>query len=241
VPPDAGVVGKGNWEPILDEDQWRAVAALLTDPSRTTSPGNAPKWLGSLIYLCGVCAAQGAVQTVSVRGGNASHESAYACRGPVAHLRRSARRVDEFVADVAVARLSQPDARELFTRPQEPGVDRAALSSELNALRERANQLAGHFAEGVITSAQLAAGSVKFNSRIKDIEVRLSRQQQRSPLDGLPLGTDRVRGVWENLSLGSQRAIVRLLMEVTLLPGVPGRYPGGRYFDGSSVLIEWRS
>jgi hypothetical protein len=63
---------------------------------------------------------------------------------------------------------------------------------------------------------------------------------ERSPLDEIPLGTDRVRAVWAQLPLGSKRAILRLLMDVTLLKGRPGRGPDGSYFDGSTVQIDWR-
>ena len=38
------------WKPILGRDEWQAVTVLLTDPSRRTSPGNTPRWLGSGLY-----------------------------------------------------------------------------------------------------------------------------------------------------------------------------------------------
>ena len=64
--------------------------------------------------------AAGVEQTVSISAGAAEREPAYTCRGPVGHLRRSAARVDGFVTDVIIARLSQPDAAGLFARPQSP-------------------------------------------------------------------------------------------------------------------------
>ena len=106
-------------------------------------------------------------------------------------------------------------------------------------MRERANQLAEAFTDGTITAAQLSAGSRRLNERIKVIESALSAVM-KSPLDALPLGTDQVRTVWDTLPLGTRRAILRLLMDVTLLRGRPGRGPGGAYFDPESVLIEWR-
>ena len=39
------VGGAGQWPAIVDEDRWRAVCAVLTDPGRKTSPGPAPRWL----------------------------------------------------------------------------------------------------------------------------------------------------------------------------------------------------
>ena len=60
----------------------------------------------------------------------------------------------------------------------------------------------------------------------------------RSP--AWPGGEDAAE-VWAGLPLGTRRAIVRLLAEVTLLAGSKGgRLPGGGYFDPDSVRIEWR-
>ncbi|HET9890607.1 MAG TPA: recombinase family protein, partial [Mycobacterium sp.] len=48
------IVGKYPWydrAPVA-EDTWMTVCAILTDPDRTTIPGNKPKWLGSGLYVC---------------------------------------------------------------------------------------------------------------------------------------------------------------------------------------------
>lgn len=53
---DADIVGPGPWEPILPEGPWRAVYAVLRDPSRRNAPGAPPSYPGPLIYPCGKCA-----------------------------------------------------------------------------------------------------------------------------------------------------------------------------------------
>jgi hypothetical protein len=37
----------------VPEEKFRAVVAILSDPGRRTNVGAQPKWLGSLMYLCG--------------------------------------------------------------------------------------------------------------------------------------------------------------------------------------------
>lgn len=226
VPVNVGVVGKGKWPAILDEDKWFAVATLLTDPARRTSPASsAPRWLGSLIYRCGPCADAGVDEWVSIGNVTNGRGPAYMCRSRKGHLRRSQPQVDEFVEEVVIRRLSQPDAVDLLA-PKVPGVDRAGLSAELNALRERANQLAASFADGEITAAQMSAGSVRLNERIKVIERELAAAVTRTPLDLVAgVGTPDVREAWGALSLASKRAILRLLVDVRLDRGVPGRKP----------------
>ena len=224
-PYDAGVIPgvTGSWEPIMDEDTWRAVAVLLTDPSRRTSPGGTPRWLGSLLYKCGVCAAAGTEQTVFVNGAVNGRGPSYFCRGPVGHLRRSVPGVDGYVTDVIVARLSQPDAAGLITPQQGP--DRDTLSREANRLREAKANVLSLVASGDFTPGEARQQVKPITDRLAQIDAQLAVTVARSPLDALPLGTDKVREVWERLPLGSQRAIIRLLVDVTLGKGRPGRAP----------------
>jgi site-specific DNA recombinase len=226
VPYDCGVIpgATGTWEPILDEDTWRAVAVLLTDPSRRTTPGGTPRWLGSLVYRCGVCAAAGVAETVSVNGAINGRGPSYFCRGPVGHLRRSVAGVDGYVTDVIVARLAQPDAAGLLASPKQ-GPDRAKLSREANRLRQNKAAVVSLVADGTISPADAREQIKALSDRLSAIDGQLAVTAARSPLDALPLGTDRVQEAWERLPLGSQRAIVRLLADVTLHNGRPGRAP----------------
>lgn len=50
---DFEIVGKAQWPAIVDEDTWRALYAMLTEPSRRTQTGSKTTWLGSGIYRCG--------------------------------------------------------------------------------------------------------------------------------------------------------------------------------------------
>lgn len=49
------VIGPGDWEPVLTDETYRRVVALLTDPTRRTSPGATVRHLLSGIARCGVC------------------------------------------------------------------------------------------------------------------------------------------------------------------------------------------
>lgn len=52
---EAEIVGPAVWPAILDEETWRAVYDLLTDPARRKQDGNRLRWLGSGVYRCGLC------------------------------------------------------------------------------------------------------------------------------------------------------------------------------------------
>jgi DNA invertase Pin-like site-specific DNA recombinase len=81
---EVGQAGEAGWPAILDESGYRAVVSRLTDPARRSTPGNTPRWLGSLIYRCGVDGC-GGVMYVSTSGGR--RNPSYRCREK-AHLTR---------------------------------------------------------------------------------------------------------------------------------------------------------
>lgn len=233
------IVGPALWEPIVPEDVWHAVVALLSDPERRTSRGTAPKWLLSGLARCGVCGATH-IRAAKMNGG-----PFYRCVNPdrrpgERHVGRDALRVNELVTEVIIARLSQPDAiAQLSASQGDGGEDIAALRIEQAALRQRLDSLADAFAAGDITISQMTKASETLRAKMSGIDARLAAAGMRSPLSDLE-GPD-MRTAWERLSLGQQRAIVDLLVEVTIMPAATGRKPGGHYFDPESVRIEWKA
>ena len=119
------------WPHILDPDLWKDLRDKLTDPARTTTPGNEPRWLVSKIARCG-CGS-----TVRVNG-VARGRAAYVCDAG-GHLKRAAKKVDELIEKRIIWRLTQPDAADLLLPPPAPGTaDPAALRAELRDLRRDA-------------------------------------------------------------------------------------------------------
>lgn len=220
-------IGPARWPAILKEPVWRAVVALLTDPARRTSPGPAGRWLVSLIATChnhGI--------TVRASGGRAGRPT-YRC--PRNDLRRLAEPVDDLVSRVIVARLAQPDAAGLLsTRPE---VDTAALSREANAARTRLDVLARMYGSGAVDLRQLREGTTAARDDLERAEAALAAAAPRDALAGLA-GREDAAQAWARLELGRRRAVVRLLVDVELLPAAAR---GPRVFDPSSVRITWKT
>lgn len=227
------IVGKAPWPAILPEDTWRAVVAILDDPARRQTPGNTPRWLGSLIYRCGVCDDGTTCRVHAVR----STGGQYRC-DEKHHLARSAPRIDAYVTEVLISRLARDDAAEVLEAPGAP-VDARALRREAASLRELLDEQARLHARGVIDSRQLEAGSGELRARIAAVEGQLAAAAGRDPLDGIAGRAD-AADVWAGLDLGRRRAILEALCVVSLYPGHPGRLPDGRYFDTSSIRVEWK-
>lgn len=219
-----------SWPAILEPDRWEALRDKLTDPGRRTSPGNEPRWLVSLIALCGICDDG---TTVHVGGGKRGPD--YICSGPISHMRRSAGKVEEVVSAAVVARLSQPDVAGLLRPPDRAGVDTSKLRAEARRLREQKQSQVRLHAAGDLDDDQLAEGSRFIRGRLAAIEAELATATEPDRLAEFRGDVD-AQAVWDSLPLARQRAIVDVLMVVTLdKPTLRGPV-----FDVESVRIEWR-
>jgi len=212
------------WDAILERDQWERLTGLFDGRRTGTSPE--PRWLVSCYATCGVCGGP-------VKCTGSAARRAYTCTEH-GHVRRAALAVDEYVTTQVVDLLSQPAAADLLRPPPRPGTDTAKLRAEAKRLRERkAAQMRMH-AAGDIDDADLAAGMRAIRDSQAVIDAQLAASDQPDPLAEF---RDRpAAAVWESLSLARKRAVVRLLVTVTILPA--GRK--GRGFDHGSVRIERR-
>ena len=204
------IVTRNAYDPILPDDVRQALITLFSDPARKTSPGNTPKWLGSLIYQCGTCTDG---TTMSVRR-NASGTPVYRCRA-AGHCQWPAARVDAHVESLIVARLSRPDVTDLL--PREARVDVAALREELIVVEARKKGAAQMYARGVIDAEQLETITAETDQAIGKIRAELSAATARSPLADFA-ATEDARRTWDDLTLGRKREVLRHLITVTLPP-----------------------
>ncbi|MFD9111590.1 recombinase family protein [Streptomyces bottropensis] len=227
-------VGRGVWEPIVEETKFRAVVAILTDPARKTTTGAQPKWVGSMLYLCGrgEC---GTGMTVTQSGGR--QYPSYRC--PTGHGGgRRAEIVDKYVEDTIVARLEREDAHELLL-PGPADVDTAGLQAEGEQIRQRMRDLGGLFGGGHLELAPFTEGMETARAQLEGVTQQLTRAATVDPLVGL-VGAPDVRKAWRALDLERQRNVLRALVEVTLKTPRQGRMPDGGYFDYDAVAFEWK-
>ncbi|MFB6972918.1 recombinase family protein [Streptomyces microflavus] len=227
-------IGRGLWEEAVPEPTFRAVVAILTNPDRVTTTGSQPKWLGSLIYRCGRPGCTSTARCTKVGG---SKMPSYRCQADHGGGRH-ADRLDRYIVDLLVERLSQPDAVDLL-EPAPDGINAAALQLESEQIRRRLTDLAGLFGSGQITMAQFTEGSDTARAQLEGVTSQLARAAVTDPLVGL-VGVPDVRAAWEACDLGRQRTVLRTLMDVTLHPPRPGRMPDGGYFDYDAIEVRWK-
>ncbi|MGB3697611.1 MAG: recombinase family protein [Gordonia sp. (in: high G+C Gram-positive bacteria)] len=233
------VVGEAEWPPIIDRDKWHALQLIFKDPARKSNKqGSAPRWLGSGLYVCGVCGSN------DVRMSIVEGRRRYRCRNrvkgdPTPHVGRDQSLLDEYVQAVIIDRLAMKDTAPLFDTTPVGELDLGALTLDLEALTERRKGLAVLYADGTLTADQLAAGSAEIERRQDDIRQRLAVASVRSPLASM-VGPGTVGERWRSLTIPVQRRILDELLTVTILPTKPGRKKNGTYFDYDAIKFEWK-
>lgn len=228
-------VGRGQWESIVPEEKFRAVVAVLMDPSRRTTPGAQPKWLGSMLFRCGHRGGCG--ETVKVTQSGGRRYPSYRCVTGHAGGRR-AELVNQYVEDVIVKRLSADDAHDLLL-PAPDDVDVAGLQAESEQIHQRMKALGGQFGGGLLELAPFTEGMNVARAQLDGVTRQLGRAAMRDPLVDL-VGAPDVRKAWKALGLDRQRNVLRSLVEVTLTTPRQGRMPDGGYFDYDAVVFDWK-
>lgn len=219
------IVGQGQWPALVSRELWDAAQVVLNDPARKTHKGpRVRKHLLTGLALCGKCGAR--VGTGVTHWGAAI----YICR-ECSGIGRSMRDLDELVLSLVAARLSQEDASDLLLAEDKP--DTAALQTEAAAIRAKLDALATDYAEDIITSAQLRAGSELLRGKLKDIEGRLLDSTKARLFDGV-IGVEDVAAQLKNLDLSRRRAIIQALMVVTI-----NTTTKGRTFYPEDVAVRW--
>ena len=220
------IVGAANWPALVDEETWRAAQAVLTDPARRSPGGERALLTG--IALCGVCGA-----TLHA-GGAAGGYRMYRCSGSRGHVGRMAQPIEDYVSAVVVARLTRPDAAGLMAVIDERP-NAAALRRDADTLRLRLEQVAIEFADGALTAQQLRAATERLRTRLAVVEQELAVTGRVNLLKPL-VGAGDVSVAWQALPVERQRAVIDLLMTVTVQPA--GR--GTRTFRRETVQVRWR-
>jgi len=204
------ILKRNVYEPIITEEERQALITLFADPRRKTSPGNTPKWLGSLIFRCGMCD-DGSVMTVRYAAGVA----VYRCRAK-GHCQWPAEKLNDAVEELVIARLSRSDLVDLV-RKDVPQLDVAALRSQLAVLETRKRDAAQRFARGTIEGDQLEEINAIVDSEAGPIRDALIKATEVNPLAEFA-GCADARATWKALPLARKREVMRALVTITLPP-----------------------
>lgn len=214
--------GKGNWQAIIDEQKFRLVQTKLANPARKTNHiGHARKFLGSSIYLCGVCK-----HPLRVNG------KSYWCPEGT-HTHRVARWIDDYVCAIVEARLSQPKVIANFEAANDGQLEELEIATQ--GLLERLATLEFDYDEGNIDGNRFKTASDKVKEKLGKLELERARIVGGFALESV-LNKGNPAEAFRNASLAVRRAVIDRMLSVIVMPGVKGV----KVFRPDSVKIAWK-
>lgn len=228
------IVGKAQWQPILDAQTWEAVCNLLDNPERRTSKSQARRYLLAGVARCGECGGK-------LRGrsnGTQATAAAYFCQDRGCVSRRQDF-TDAVVVAHVLARLSQVDARGLLTAP-ESADERVLLEARRDQLNGNLAAMAEQAVMGTITMDMLTSATKRIRQEVADLDDQLAQlavasTRPQAALAGIA-GAEDVPAVWASLDLDRQRSVVDVLCQVTVQKS-PRKGAG---FDPELITINWK-
>lgn len=248
------VVGRGNWEPILDEGTWQAVRAKLAtnrvvrrsdggeyavDPKQQKGNPAGRKYLltGGLV-VCGVCDKPLVGTMKQLRNASGVRSVPYL----VCHPAKGGRgcvgimltETENYVADELFNALNKPEFLDAVAA-DDHGQRRDDVLAALSVLEGRRNELAELWATpGELTAAEWSTA----RRALAEQEQRLRADLAAVPPPMVNVDIAAARGAWPDMTLDEQREFVRLFVDkVTVHRAVPGT----KGFDPGRVTVEMRT
>lgn len=213
------VIGDAAWPALLTDEVFADCVARLSDPARRTVRDNRARHLLTGVTFCAHCG--GRMFVGKAPRSTSADQTVLSCRTGFCTSVREAP-VEEFVTELVIARLSQPDFLDLYAAPAVG--DAGAARVQARELRTRLDSFITSAAQGGITPAALAAIEARLLPQIEAAEARTVTVAVPAVLRDTA-GPKAARR-WKRLSLDQRRSIVRLLVEVRI--SRVGR--GTRYF-----------
>lgn len=223
------------WTPILDEETWRRVKAVLEDPSREGPFGTgARRYLLSGFIFCALCGKR--LSTSSTKG-----KRYYRCMsgpetGGCGGVRVVAEPLEELVARAGWRRLANPEVARRADR-QDSAAEEWALVAEDEGLVARLEELTTLWSAGDRTTEEWTAGRKALAARQEDVRRRLERIRRARAVDVVAGLDGGVEAAWPSLDLHRRRAVLAAVIERV---EIGKAVTPGRVFDGRRVNVIWR-
>lgn len=243
---DLSACTAGAWEKLIERDHLVAARDKLIGV-KPNHQGTARKWLLSGLAICSVCrqpvrSARGATHPTPRKDGSGTAPSqryhTYRCVN--GHIMRRGEIIDEFVSEICIARLSEPDALDLLA-PKPDVVDVRVLNSQLIDLGKRRRAVLKQIAAGRVTEEEAEEALDDLTDKLRAVDAEISRAVASDPLAEL-VGIEDVRAWWydEERTLARRRAVVEALMSVVIHPVGPGRRITTFEATAETVEIDWK-
>jgi hypothetical protein len=222
------VVRPGRWEPVLDQDTWLQLCALLS--GRTKRPQRTYPLSG--LARCGLCQHGLTGRRRHARGRSVPFYFCASTVGGCDRLGITAEPLEELVRDRLLLELDRRAVFRAALAEDRDAARRRDLARALAAVDHRHVELADRWAAGDLPAAAWDAARERL-----DVErARLADALAALPAPGGRVGAAELREGWDLMNAQERGHVVGLYVaRVVVAPAVPGRR-----FDPQRVTVEWR-
>jgi site-specific DNA recombinase len=218
------VVGPGKWEALIDEDAHDGLVLLLSDEKRIICTSFEKKYLGSGVYLCGVCGGQ---LRHAMSGGRNTGQRKYECKLSNSHVVISGEKVDEYVESVVLKLLSGSDIHRRITGSKDIDID--AFRARRAGLQAKKDELATLFTDGVLDAPGVRRESAKLTEQLATVTGVLADAARTSPTAKLLEAAATVEQAWADAAPDIKGKVLDELMTVTVYKAASKGGPGNVY------------
>lgn len=249
------IVGKGTWTPLVTEARFRAaVASLDGRPGGKAGARRAySRHRLSGMLVCGKCGGRmsgswvtdttggksgrpKAGQVKEPHSGEVRHSINYVCKD-CRGVSIRARDLEPMLVKLIGERLAQPDATDLLKAEIHDVAEAQRIRDAKQSLYARIDEFAVERAQGLMDGRQLLVATESVKREIDALERSEQDQERLRVFDQIPVGTERAVAAVEELSPDRLRAVMGVLLTVTIRPA--GRGHHNRTFNAERVDLDW--
>jgi DNA invertase Pin-like site-specific DNA recombinase len=228
-----GKTFKGDWTPLIDARTHKGLVALLSDPKRVKCTSFERKYIGSGLYVCGICG-DGTTMKAAMPGSptarpNNRKSRAYVCRKR-SHLLRAGEPLDAYVTAWVLEVLSRPKAR---LRLDNQDIDLDSVGVQREALVQRKDAVRRAHNAGSLEEAEYLADLADLASQIAQCDTALAAATRTSPAAALVAAGKQIWQRWQAMTPTEQAQAIDEIAVVTVLPATRK----GAGFNPSDVRI----
>jgi DNA invertase Pin-like site-specific DNA recombinase len=208
------IIGDAVWPPLVTEETFWTCQRRIEDNARRRNPGDVhDRWLLSGVARCGVCGAY--LRCVP----NHSGRLIYQCRSRGGDPSKGkwctsivAAPLEAYITETVIARLSQPDALDLFTADK--SADAEAAAAALLAKKQELEDLHALAEAGKLTMTALARHEPRLEGELAALEERA--RAHIAPVVRATAGPD-AAARWEQLGLAQRKELLLNVADIRLL------------------------
>lgn len=234
VTKEAFVVGRAEWDAILDERAWERVKEVFDNPERRRRTGRSVRYLLAGFLRCGKCG-----ESLVSRLGGRRVTRAYGCPPPKWRdgCGRTYIVADKTEAEVVAQllhRLAGPKLVEL--RRRAAGGDRKAerLLEQRREDEAELKYLARLKGQGRFSTAEWLELRDEVAARIKAADAELHRRPKLAAVVDLPDTKAELEALWASWSVDQQRALLKSVVDYIVVGPATTHH-----WDASRIHVHW--